>query len=141
MPFNASKPAEYAADDAEVMAPEGESHAPPDPIVGSSTVQEGATSRKVGDGDPPLGVNRTIKSLDAFRVDPTGQHLTTNQGVPVADNQNSLRAGLRGPTLLEDFILREKIEASTTSESRSAWCTLAARAHTASSSAPPRWAR
>jgi catalase len=35
--------------------------------------------------------------------------LTTNQGVPVADNQNSLKTGLRGPTLLEDFILREKI--------------------------------
>jgi catalase len=35
--------------------------------------------------------------------------LTTNQGVPIADNQNSLRAGPRGPTLLEDFILREKI--------------------------------
>jgi catalase len=35
--------------------------------------------------------------------------LTTNQGLPVSDNQNSLRAGERGPTLLEDFILREKI--------------------------------
>ncbi|HEY8027830.1 MAG TPA: catalase [Burkholderiaceae bacterium] len=35
--------------------------------------------------------------------------LTTNQGVPVADNQNSLRANMRGPTLLEDFIFREKI--------------------------------
>ena len=35
--------------------------------------------------------------------------LTTNQGIPVSDNQNSLRAGPRGPTLLEDFILREKI--------------------------------
>lgn len=35
--------------------------------------------------------------------------LTTNQGVPVADNQNSLKGGPRGPTLLEDFILREKI--------------------------------
>jgi len=35
--------------------------------------------------------------------------LTTNQGIPVADNQNSLREGPRGPTLLEDFILREKI--------------------------------
>ena len=29
--------------------------------------------------------------------------------MPIADNQNSLKAGLRGPTLLEDFILREKI--------------------------------
>ena len=35
--------------------------------------------------------------------------LTTAQGIPVADNQNSLRATPRGPTLLEDFILREKI--------------------------------
>ncbi|HLW23815.1 MAG TPA: catalase [Steroidobacteraceae bacterium] len=35
--------------------------------------------------------------------------LTTNQGVAIADNQSSLKAGLRGPTLLEDFILREKI--------------------------------
>ena len=33
--------------------------------------------------------------------------LTTNQGVRIADDQNSLRAGSRGPTLLEDFILRE----------------------------------
>lgn len=35
--------------------------------------------------------------------------LTTNQGVNIADNQNSLRAGERGPTLMEDFIFREKI--------------------------------
>jgi catalase len=38
-----------------------------------------------------------------------GKALTTNQGVAVSDNQNSLKAGLRGPTLLEDFVLREKI--------------------------------
>ncbi|MFT3792969.1 MAG: catalase [Rudaea sp.] len=35
--------------------------------------------------------------------------LTTNQGIPVSDNQNSLRPTPRGPTLLEDFVLREKI--------------------------------
>jgi catalase len=35
--------------------------------------------------------------------------MTTQQGIPVGDDQNSLRAGPRGPTLLEDFILREKI--------------------------------
>ncbi|HEX4537705.1 MAG TPA: catalase, partial [Candidatus Acidoferrum sp.] len=35
--------------------------------------------------------------------------LTTNQGLPISDNQNSLKGGRRGPTLLEDFILREKI--------------------------------
>ena len=35
--------------------------------------------------------------------------LTTNQGTRIADDQNSLTGGTRGPTLLEDFILREKI--------------------------------
>jgi catalase len=40
-----------------------------------------------------------------------GEHpaLTTNQGVALSDNQNSLKANPHGPTLLEDFILREKI--------------------------------
>lgn len=35
--------------------------------------------------------------------------LTTQQGIPVADDQNSLRVGTRGPTLMEDFHFREKI--------------------------------
>ncbi|HTN64102.1 MAG TPA: catalase [Devosia sp.] len=35
--------------------------------------------------------------------------MTTNHGVPISDNQNSLKAGALGPTLLEDFVLREKI--------------------------------
>jgi catalase len=39
-----------------------------------------------------------------------GVVLTTNQGAGISDNQNSLKAGGRGPTLLEDFILREKIK-------------------------------
>ena len=39
----------------------------------------------------------------------TGPELTTNQGLPISDNQNSLRGHSRGPTLLEDFVLREKI--------------------------------
>lgn len=40
-----------------------------------------------------------------------GEHpaLTTNQGLPVSDNQNSLKANPLGPVLLEDFVLREKI--------------------------------
>jgi len=36
-------------------------------------------------------------------------YLTDNFGHRISDNQNSLRAGTRGPTLLEDFVLREKI--------------------------------
>ncbi|KQU71073.1 catalase [Phycicoccus sp. Root101] len=38
-----------------------------------------------------------------------GDVLTTAHGTPLSDNQNSLRAGQRGPTLLEDFAMREKI--------------------------------
>ncbi|POP44437.1 catalase HPII [Superficieibacter electus] len=50
-----------------------------------------------------------LTALEAFRKGSENQALTTNQGVKIADDQNSLRAGNRGPTLLEDFILREKI--------------------------------
>lgn len=55
--------------------------------------------------------NTTQKSeqLDTVREDATNQALTTNQGVKIADNQNSLKAGIRGSTLLEDFIFREKM--------------------------------
>ena len=48
----------------------------------------GETHQQAGDGHPEL---------------------TTNQGVPIADNQNMLRAFERGPALLEDFIFREKM--------------------------------
>ena len=53
----------------------------------------------------------TRKDAD-LRTDTTDDRapLTTNQGQPVSDDQNSLRAGPRGPTLLEDFVLREKIQ-------------------------------
>lgn len=53
--------------------------------------------------------NTKLDSLEKFRSDATGQALRTNQGVKIADNQNTLKAGPRGPSLLEDFIMREKI--------------------------------
>lgn len=43
------------------------------------------------------------------RADDDTRAMTTQQGVVISDNQNSLRANTRGPTLLEDFVLREKI--------------------------------
>ncbi|HSC79835.1 MAG TPA: catalase HPII [Chitinolyticbacter sp.] len=52
--------------------------------------------------------NAKLKDLAQHHA-PQGDTLTTDQGVKISDNQNSLRAGPRGPTLLEDFILREKI--------------------------------
>lgn len=53
--------------------------------------------------------NDKLDALETFRKEGDNAPLTTNQGVRIADDQNSLRAGSRGPTLLEDFILREKI--------------------------------
>lgn len=49
------------------------------------------------------------RQLDAYRVDQRDSFLTTDQGVPVDDTDNSLKAGERGPTLMEDFHFREKI--------------------------------
>ena len=105
---NAIKAAEYDPQVA-LDPPEGHSEKPGDPLVGASTVSESNGSAKTGSGAPPIGQNPTTAPLDRVRVDSTARRLTTNQGVPIADNQNSLKAGLRGPTLLEDFILREKI--------------------------------
>ncbi len=78
-------------------------------MVSASTLSEVNASQKVGKGNPQLSFNPGNGPLDRVRVDSGGRPLTTNQGVPVADNQNSLKAGLRGPSLLEDFILREKV--------------------------------
>ncbi|KAF1016044.1 MAG: Catalase C [Stenotrophomonas maltophilia] len=50
-------------------------------------------------------------NADELHLQAGGSHpaMTTDQGIPISDDQNSLRQGPRGPTLLEDFILREKI--------------------------------
>ena len=47
--------------------------------------------------------------LNAFQEGGDGQYLTTNQGLRINNDQDSLKAGERGPSLLEDFHLREKI--------------------------------
>jgi len=107
MPYNANKSAEYGR--ASLEPPAGVALPPPDPEVTGSTLTEVNASSKVGAGVPPLSFNPASGPLTRVRVDSGGQVLTTNQGVPVADNQHSLKAGLRGPALLEDFILREKI--------------------------------
>lgn len=53
--------------------------------------------------------NAKTQSLKPHTADSAGEKMTTNTGLPINDDQNSLKAGDRGPTLLEDFILREKI--------------------------------
>jgi catalase len=53
--------------------------------------------------------NKKDEQLEQFRVDDRNQKMTTNQGVKVSEDEFSLKAGLRGPTLLEDFHFREKM--------------------------------
>ncbi len=107
MPHNSIKELEYGHDNA-VAPPPGATVEPDSSALTASTMTEEAGTAKTG-GAAPLGANATVASLDRVRVDASDQALTTNQGVRIADNQNTLKAGLRGPSLLEDFILREKI--------------------------------
>ncbi|HEY7840147.1 MAG TPA: catalase, partial [Gammaproteobacteria bacterium] len=106
-PHNRAKPGEFGK--AALNPPVGQFEEPRDPMVGGSTLSETNASTKTGQGNPQVSFNPTVGPLDRVRVDSSGRALTTNQGVAISDNQNSLKAGFRGPALLEDFILREKI--------------------------------
>ena len=61
--------------------------------------------------DDERNVNENSKNeqLEPFRVDNEGTFLTTNQGLKVSEDEFSLKAGDRGPTLMEDFHFREKL--------------------------------
>ncbi|MBV8623798.1 MAG: catalase, partial [Herbaspirillum sp.] len=107
LPDNPNKPGEIGSQGG--VAPTGASVDAPDPLVRASTVSESRGSLKTGAAQAVPGANALADSLDRVRADDSDQALTSNQGVPVADNQNSLKAGLRGPTAMEDFLLREKI--------------------------------
>ena len=76
----------------------------------------GAPSAQSATKSPTTTTSRTEMSRTTscrpsrpFRESGADEMLTTNQGLPINDDQNSLKAGERGPSLLEDFILREKI--------------------------------
>ncbi len=106
MPFNENKAAEYGLKSA--LNPQaGANAAMPSSAVGAATLSEANETAKTG--APAVEPTALDGALQSKRVNDAGQILTTNQGVPISDNQNSLKAGLRGPTLLEDFVLREKI--------------------------------
>src|SRR5690625_3672337 len=72
----------------------------------TSASRKGSPARKT-----PEQARDARGQADELHQTAGGKHppMTTNQGVPVSDNQNSLRATPRAPTLLEDFVLREKI--------------------------------
>lgn len=67
------------------------------------------TKRRTGKAVVKRATKGEPRPMETDVRDDSGTTLTTNQGVPISDNQNSLKISARGPTLIEDFILREKI--------------------------------
>ncbi len=57
----------------------------------------------------PKNLNAKLLDMQKFRRYDDGKALTSNLGVKIADNQNTLKAGSRGPALLEDFHFLEKM--------------------------------
>src|SRR6476646_1939580 len=53
--------------------------------------------------------NKKDEQLEEYRINNDGKKLTTNHGVRVSEDEHSLKAGERGPTLMEDFHFREKM--------------------------------
>lgn len=56
---------------------------------------------------PPNNLSQPAETHQS--VEALADTITTNHGIPISDNQNTLLAGVRGPALLEDFVLREKL--------------------------------
>jgi len=59
--------------------------------------------------DRRVDENSKNRQLEDFREDPRQQHMTTDQGVRIPHTDDSLKAGARGPILMEDFHFREKM--------------------------------
>jgi catalase len=69
----------------------------------------GGNVKKKRDTNGHVSEDSKEKDLKEFHEDSQDQYLTTNQGVRVNHTDNSLKAGDRGPTLMEDFHFREKM--------------------------------
>ncbi|MFJ5158322.1 catalase HPII [Pantoea sp. NPDC088449] len=86
------------------LAPQGGGHKP-----AAEPTPPGKQPTAPGSLKAPETQNAKLEQLDEYRKNGENAGLTTNQGTRIANDQNSLTAGSRGPTLLEDFIMREKI--------------------------------
>ncbi|MCQ9616369.1 catalase [Paenalcaligenes niemegkensis] len=105
-PYNQAKSSEYADSDEGSIAAKGQSATVGDHAAGS-TLSDKNTSEKYSAQRQDLNPQSSLSPYQQASAN-TGE-MTTNQGVVISDNQNSLKAGARGPALLKDFILREKI--------------------------------
>jgi catalase len=91
MPSNTRKSSEYGFDNA-LMPSRGASEEMPSPTAGAGTLSVKNASTKTGPAAlMPVSIGG---SLSRARVNSADQVLTTNQGVAISDNQNSLKAGL-----------------------------------------------
>ena len=72
--------------------------------------QHGNTSANQSSDSEGPTISAHLVPVDKPLLNDNRSPLTSNVGQPIADDQNSLRAGERGPTLLEDFLLREKLQ-------------------------------
>ena len=79
------------------------------PIPPIPPASERNTRRSSAANRPPSAPTSKQADLELFREHPARTELTTDQGIPVSHTDDSLKAGTRGPSLLEDFHLREKI--------------------------------
>src|SRR5690606_35671217 len=104
--YNDTKSSEYSAPGA---PPAGSVSPVFDELAAASTLSETNSTAKTGGAGPVKDGKYQDGSLDKDHAPPLQGPLTTNQGVLIAANQSSLKAGVRGPALLKDFILREKI--------------------------------
>lgn len=65
--------------------------------------------QNTGDAQAKADADAKDQQLNQFRVDDSGQGLTTNTGLKVSEDEISLKAGTRGPTIMDDFHFREKM--------------------------------
>ena len=77
-----------------------------EPVETDGGESEPGTSGDPADGD---GAQRKREQLDAVRESPEGEELTSDHGVKISNTDDSLKAGERGPTIMEDFHFREKM--------------------------------
>ena len=80
------------------------------PTLAAVTASSAAAAPKAISAAAPAGPDAKGAAGELHQLAGGGHsNLTTNQGVVISDDENSLKIGARGPTSLEDFILREKI--------------------------------
>ena len=135
-PHNAAKPSEFGAN--AIYPATGQAVEPEHPMVAGSTLSEINASPKVGRGSPQVGFNPGADRSTGYGSIPAGSALTTNQGVPIADNQNSLKAGLRGRRCSKISSSARRSRTSIMSAFPSGSCTRAVPARTAISSVTSR---